>query len=158
MLAGEGQESGPNTFVLFISGPLNYAKKYSLQDRRRPENGYWDFAWRCMLLYYATGRDDLLDNVAPEKLGDGFDTWYTWFEENRPYLRAESTEPRWRLDSEAKARQGKYQAFDRFALPPLKLPESPFPDWSDDDIARLPPRSSILWYPNPSRVGQAPRA
>ncbi len=119
MLAGEGQESGPNTFVLFISKPLSYANKYTLQERRNPEYGYWDFARRCMLLYYATGRDDLLDNVAPETLGDEFDSWYKWFKENRPYLRAEPTGPRWRLDAEAKASDEKYQAFDDFALRPL---------------------------------------
>ena len=74
-----------------------------------------------MILYYATGRDDLLEGVAPEALGDKYVAWKKWLQDNRPYMRAEPNGPRWQLDAEAKAQKGERTRYSR----PLHMRLSP---------------------------------
>ncbi|VAX39247.1 hypothetical protein MNBD_PLANCTO02-909, partial [hydrothermal vent metagenome] len=99
------------------------------------KESYWGCARNFMLLAYATGREDLLKNIKPEKLYPQYVKWEKWMlkERNGAYLRASSKEPRWVLDKGEKKRQEMYFPFlenEQMELPPLKIkPKYPFPDW-----------------------------
>jgi hypothetical protein len=103
--------------------------------REAPAEEYWWDALNFIILAHATGRDDLLKDAKPEKLRARFETWYTWFEENRLYLRSVENGWLWTLDENAKARSER----PPIAFPDWDaLPDDPFDDWKE---LAAPPRT-----------------
>jgi hypothetical protein len=98
----------------------------------KPDAEYWWYARNFVVYAHATGRDDLLHDVKPEKLHARYIKWIHWIASNGPYLRASQSESRWYLDEGEKKRQEEYMPFvSRSRLPELiKQPRNPFPDWT----------------------------
>lgn len=104
----------------------------------KPDAEYWWYARNFVVFAHATGRDDLLRDVKPEKLHARYIKWIHWIASNGPYFRASQSESRWYLDEGEKKRQEGYLPFvSRSRLPKLiKQPSKPFPDWTGPPALR----------------------
>lgn len=108
-------------------------------DRPAAEEYY--FARNGILLFYATGRDDLLKQAKPEDIKRRFDPFEKWFWTNWPYLRLDPDCPRWILDKEAQRQGERWKG--KTAIPFIPIPRKPLPDWQGDVP---PPARSWLIY------------
>ncbi|WP_145310414.1 hypothetical protein [Gimesia fumaroli] len=111
--------------------PILLGNLYRNMKEDSSDDNYWWYAQNFLLLAHATGRDDLLKDVKPEKLKPRFQQWFKWFRFNGMYLRPAPNSWYWEIDKGEKTRQEGYIPFVLHQeLPPLKVrPKYPFPDW-----------------------------
>ncbi|MEX0700828.1 MAG: hypothetical protein WD069_01920 [Planctomycetales bacterium] len=102
------------------------------------DDKYWWGARNFVLLAYATGREDLLDNVKPEDLRPRFKTWHEWVQTRSPWLVANPETLQWKVGRLIPRRQD-----GSWGMPPMPLPERPCDDWDE----QVP-------MPNPAEVVQ----
>jgi hypothetical protein len=129
-----GREDQSRVFVPFNA--VMTARAFS----EAPKEEYWWWARNFVVLAYATGRDDLLKDVAADQLSDRCSTWFKWFKENLPYLRVGPHDRRWVLDETA--RKNGFALDVEHLLPNLPLPDVPFPDWKGP----VPPPAHDLFF------------
>lgn len=100
-------------------------------------DAYWWYARNAILIFHATGRDDLLKDADPEKLNEVFEKWFAWWKKEGMFLRARQNGLSWYLDNGEKERQEGYiPFFSGEMLPPLGVGvKRPFAD----SFFRVPP-------------------
>ncbi|MEX0704702.1 MAG: hypothetical protein WD069_21570 [Planctomycetales bacterium] len=90
------------------------------------QDKYWGAARNFVLLAYATGREDLLDDVKAEDLRPRFAQWYKWVREKSPWLAANPKTLQWKVGNELR------RGILEWDVPPMPLPLRPCDDWDDN--------------------------
>ncbi|PHS14342.1 MAG: hypothetical protein COA78_05925 [Blastopirellula sp.] len=92
----------------------------------------WSYIRSYVLLTYAFGREDLLQENLDKSYKERFEIFHKWFQENQPYFKADNKRYRWVLDEEAK--QNKKVLNKSNGLPKLVPPKKPFSNWKHGDL------------------------
>lgn len=131
---------------LWLNGDNNVGQMwYSFEvNAARVKHGdelFWWACRQCMLIIYATGRDDLIPRSEREYefLPERCREWNEWFRTKGCFLRPSPSAPRWFFDAQLESTGYGYAPFflERGELPALIYPSSvPFPDWPGESVPR----------------------